>query len=990
LCSFLDHKNFPSAKRYEKRYEKPEVGITIPLMSYRFLLLGPPLLQKNRTTLKVDTRKASALLAYLTIQEQTIQRDTLAAFLWPELDQSRARAALRRTLTPLNKALGKEALMADRETVALNPRFDLWVDSRVFEGLADSCQEHGHAADQVCPRCLEPLSQAAGLVRGDFMAGFSLRDSAAFDDWQFEQAERLRRRYAHVLELLAACLALRGDIESAVERAHQWLGLDPLHEPAHRTLMGLYARSGDRSSALQQYRACVRILDEELGVPPLEETSRLYQEILEGRYPSGTAAPVPTPAAAKKPRLRPESPPLVGRQGEWAAILQLYSRVETSGHFLVIEGEIGIGKTRLAAEIFDYAKSTGGIALSTRCYQGESNLAYAPVISALQAVSNSASLESAFDQLPPIWQSAVSLLLPELGRSGQFQEPAGPREPATQSLLFEALRQLIANLSSQQPPGTLVIDDLQWADSASLDLLTYLARRLGDLPLLVIGTWRSADVPAGHPLRALLAESQRAGRAAHFQLERLTPQEVEALAAHFPETPAALRRRLFRETEGLPFIVIEYLLNAPELAETARAIPRSVHDIQLTRLNELTEAESQLLTTAAVIGRSVDYETLREASGRSEEEAVSALEGLVSKNLLVERSGATRESAGAPSYDFTHETLYRVVYDQTSMARRRLLHRRTAEALARYSRTAANPAAQAAQIAGHLQLSGQETRAAEYFQQAGDHARGLFANAEALSHYRSALALGHPQAGRLQEAIGDLLTLNGRYREAGAAFETAAALAAPEDIPHLEQKLGNLHHRRGDFDLAAGHFKAALEALNGEQPGLQAEICADWSRTAARRGDYGLAQELAQKGLKLAAAQEDEHALGQAHNILGIIARVQGRPEQALEHLEKALAAGGGHPFARAAALNNLALVQRDAGNFTAAAELAQEALALCVRLGDRHREAALRNHLADIHHAAGEEKKAMVYLKQAVEIFAEIGLEAGDLQPEIWKLTEW
>ncbi len=957
-------------------------------MSYRFVLLGPPFLQKNRKTLKVDTRKASALLAYLTMQGQTFQRDTLAAFLWPDLDQSRARAALRRTLTPLNKALGKGALLADRETVGLNPDFGLWVDIQAFEKLVASCLEHGHPADEVCPNCLEPLSQAAGLVRGDFMEGFSLRDSAAFDDWQFEQAERLRRRHAQVLDLLTACHALRGEYETAIEFAHRWLSLDPLHEPAHRALMRLYAESGDRSRALQQYRTCVRTLDEELGVPPLEETGRLYEEILEGRYPS--ERPVAPPASAEKPRLRRGAPPLVGREKEWATLADLFHEAETVGHLVVIEGEIGIGKTRLAQEFAGYAKTKGASPLLARSYQGESSLAYAPLVSAFQSAGTGESLAAAFRQLPPIWQSAVARLLPELAAGGASPEPSGRRGPSSQSLLFEAVRQLIANLSSIQPPGLLVIDDLQWADSASIDLLTYLVRRLHELPLLVIAIWRSADVRAGHPLRALLAESQRAGTAAHLQLDRLTPREVELLAGHFPDTPESLRGRLFRETEGLPFFVIEYLANAAELNEGAGAIPRSVHDIQLARLSGLSEAESQLLTTAAVIGRSADYDTLRGASGRSEEEAVRALEGLVSKNLLIEREGERREASIAPSYDFTHETLYRVVYEQTSMARRRLLHRRTADALARQSRTAADPAAQAAQIARHLQLAGREAESAEYFQGAGDYARGLFANEEALGHYRAALALGHPRPEELQEAIGDLLTLKGSYRQAAAAFETAAALAGPESLPRLEQKLGNLHHRRGDFDLAASHFKAALEALDGEQPGLAAEVYADWSRTEARRGNLEQGRKFAQKGLALAKEQADEHARGQAQNILGIIRRVQGKSSQALAHLEEALAAAGEHPFARAAALNNLALVHRDAENYQAAAGLAQEALALCVRLGDRHREAALRNHLADIYHAAGEEHKAMGYLKQAVEIFAEIGMEAGDLQPEIWKLTEW
>jgi len=949
-------------------------------MTHRFLILGPPLLQRNGKSLKVDTRKASALLAYLAVQKQTFQRDRLAAFLWPDLDQSRARAALRRTLTPLNKALGKDALLSDRETVALNPDFDLWLDIRRFEACLAECEQHGHPGNQACERCLDPLRQAAELVRGDFMEGFTLRDSAAFDDWQFEQLEYFRRQHAQVLEKLANCLSARQEYEPAIDYARRWLSLDALHEPAHRALMLIYARSGDRSSALQQYRACVRVLDEELGVPPLEETNQLYNDILEGNVnqEAPTAPPIATPGAGRSPK--PETPPLVGREEEWDTLLRQHRQAAAGGVFTVIEGEIGIGKTRLAEEFLDDAQRNSFNCLSARCYPGENNLAYAPFISALRPIE-SRDLHS----LPPIWQSAASLLLPQL-EPAQEEHPGPDRLPDTgaQSLLFEAVRQLLANFSRRRKPGLLFLDDLQWADSASFDLLTYLVRRLRELPLMILGTWRLGDVPAGHPLRTLLAETQRAGYGNRIHLDRLTQSEVDRLAEYFPDAPQALRGRLYRETEGLPFFIIEYLHNAASLGDDA--VPTSIHEIQLARMESLNEAERQLLTTAAVIGRSADYNILREASGRSEEEAVNALDGLLAKNMLVE-SGARLGSVPSPVYDFTHETLYRVVYDQSSLARRRLLHRRTAEALSKQNRAQPAPNATTAQIARHLQLSGQEEEAAGYFYQAGLYARSLFANEEALGHFRTALALGHPDGAALHEAIADLLTLKGNYTQAGAGYETAAALAEPDRVPVLERKLGVLHHRRGDFDLAAHHFQAALEGFVASQ---KAPIYADWSRTEARRGDLGLGRELAQKGLKLAEEASDVQARGQAHNILGIIARMGGQAGEASRHLEQALEAAGDHPFARAAALNNLALVRRDEGDYETAAALAQEALALCVRLGDRHREAALRNHLADIFHAAGKEADSMRYLKQAVEIFAEIGMDAGDLEPEIWKLTEW
>jgi tetratricopeptide (TPR) repeat protein len=352
--------------------------------------------------------------------------------------------------------------------------------------------------------------------------------------------------------------------------------------------------------------------------------------------------------------------------------------------------------------------------------------------------------------------------------------------------------------------------------------------------------------------------------------------------------------------------------------------------------------------------------------------------------LLVERQPRTSQP---PEYDFTHETLHNVVYAGTSLARRRLLHRRTAEALAASRRGELD--AQASQIARHYQFAGREPEAADYFRRAGDYASRLYANTEALAHYRAALALHHPHPA-LHEAIGDLLTLRGEYRAAVLSYENAASLSGEEHLPQLELKLGNLHHRRGDYDLAGSHFAAALDLLADSNPALRAQILIDWSRTAAQQGDAPRGCDLAQRGLQLAAAESAAGALGQAHNILGIIARRERDFPTARAHLQRALEISGANPFARVAALNNLALVLADEAQYDEAIRLAGEALETCTRLGDRHREAALRNHLADFHHAAGDRLQALRCLRAAVEIFAEIGVDAGDLQPEIWKLTEW
>jgi predicted ATPase len=442
--------------------------------------------------------------------------------------------------------------------------------------------------------------------------------------------------------------------------------------------------------------------------------------------------------------------------------------------------------------------------------------------------------------------------------------------------------------------------------------------------------------------------------------------------------------QLFDKSEGLPFFLNAYLTRP----DSGDEWPDSFRDLLASRLASVGQTGQQLLQTAAVIGRSFDYDTLRSASGRSDEETVQAVETLLAHGLVME--SATAAVTADLQYDFSHQALRDLVYEETSLTRRRLLHRRVAAAL---SQQHIRPvAATSAQIAYHFQAAGQESKAADYFYQAGNYARHLYANTEALSHYQSALALGHPAAAELHEAVGDLQKLAGVYGAALAAYEKGAALTETADLFRLEQKLGGVYHRQGDWERAVHHFSAALVALADTDQGNRARILADWSRTAHRAGDEARAQLLAEEALTLAESAGDLPAQAQAHNILGMLARAQGNFNNAAHHLGRSLelAPELATPSAQIAALNNLALLARDEADFERAEQLLNKALNLSRTLGDRHREAALLNNLADLYHLAGDGTAARLHVRQSVTILAEIGANAGEWQPEIWKLTAW
>ena len=476
-------------------------------LSLRFF--GPPRIERDGRPIEPDTRKAIALLAYLAVTAQPHARDRVAAMLWPELASERARGALRRTLSTLRTGLQGDELRTDGLRVTLVGDID--VDVRRFRALLSEGR----------------LEDAAAAYAGDFLSGFSLRDSVEFDEWQAAEAAALKGELARALERLALGA---NDVRSAIGHARRWVSLDPLHEPAHRALMRLLAKAGDRSAALRQYRQCVQLLDRELGVGPLPETTALRDAIERGEQPEAT--------------------------------------------------------------------------------------------------------------------------------------------------------------------------------------------------------------------------------------------------------PAV------------------------------------------------------------------------------------------------------------------------------------------------------------------------------------------------------------PVAGSVHETVGDLYTLHGDYGKAVASYESAAAATSGAARAGIEHKIANVHHRRGEWEEAERHYRAALR--DAESPALRARVSADWSLAAHRDGRAAQATRLAREALSLAERAKDDRALAQAHNILGILTRDTKQFERALTLAERI-----GDTDIRVAALNNLALACGRAGDLERAIALTETALSTCREIGDRHREAALRNNLADLLRAAGRKGDAMRELKRAVTLFAEIG-EPGAMEPEIWKLVQW
>lgn len=285
-------------------------------------------------------------------------------------------------------------------------------------------------------------------------------DCPAFDEGQFFQAESLRQSFGQVLASLAQIYRARGQFEQAIPYARRWLALDPLHEPAHQLLMQLYARTGQQAAALRQYEECVRVLDEALGIRPAPETSELYETIrLKRMSPAETrvaanAEVTPEPDRAEPGSLLPAA--LVGRQAEWKLLRQAWDKAHRSGvHMVTIDGEAGIGKTRLVEELLAWARSEGIATAYAHSYGAEGNLAYAPVA----AILRSEALQTGLTRLSDTWLAPVSRLLPELLETRPHLSPPEPLvENWQRQQFFEALAHSLDELWARGIVRTLEVN----------------------------------------------------------------------------------------------------------------------------------------------------------------------------------------------------------------------------------------------------------------------------------------------------------------------------------------------------------------------------------------------------------------------------------------------------------------------------------------------------------------------------------------------------
>jgi DNA-binding SARP family transcriptional activator len=950
-------------------------------------LLGPPRAEWDGAVLSIPRRQVRALLYRLAAQPEPVFREQLVFLFWPDTPDSEARRSLSRLLTHLRRALPEpDLLVACGDRVGLDFEH-VWSDFVVFTRLSDRGDE------------IESLGLAADLYRGSFLAGFSLPGPPEFEAWLLQQQRDAERHYLDILTALIEKHAARHEYDPAIAYARRYLAADELAEDVHRRLIALYAAAGDRSAALRQFERCATILERELGVRPLPETRAVYQSALDGR-----SSPVrPTASDLSWATLPGLDVPLVGRDAAYRRLSRALSEAQAGrGQVVLISGEPGIGKSRLMEE---FARDLGdrALVLAAAARTGKHPLPYHLVAEIFRSISDWHGLTSG---VQPIWLAEAARLLPELRDLHPDLPPPLPVEPdEARARLLESLCRMMLGLAAGPRPLLLCLDDLHWADSATLDWLLCLARRMASgrvahspgigRPVLILGTYRTGEQDAVDELRHNLL---RIGILSELRLAGLDCSAVLEIVRHLTGPrpgSVALSRRLHRATGGNPFFLLEtlrVLLEAGELPQDLTGLdkvplPDTVRQAVEVRLRRLEPRARQILEAGAVLGMSFDFDLVRRTAGRGEIEAVDALDEAVARQLLVEEP---------PGYRFRHALIRQTLEAALGPVRHHLLHRRAARALERVD---PQPVAR---IARHFDLGGEPERALRYYRRAARQAEDLFAWKEAEKTQRRMLALlerldpdcSQPEylslRGQILTSRAHLRFLQGRLEDRDADLAALAALV--ESSNDEELRLRTILHRVRYLNLGSRYRDAIAQGEEGIAIAQRLDDTVAQSRLLAHVGfaHYFLGQPqpalvALESAIDLSGEDMDPDMRGRISHILGYVHYHLSNYRRALEYQREAYGCsrGIGDHNRMAWNLMDVGFLYLKLGHFSEAHKQLTDSLALARRIAARPAEAYALTLLGDWELYRGSYAVALDRYQESLVMQVEVGSKHGIVAAE-------
>lgn len=860
--------------------------------------------QKTRSLLKL----------LLTRPGHAFSRDEILEALWPDAPPEAAEQSLRTTVSLLRKALepGLNRGSDSRYVIRQRPGYlfertsGCEVDAWKFEEIQNEAEMA--RADGRLDEAIDAYRAALELFGGEFLA------EEPYEEWAMKSREEWRERRLRGLSNLAECLALKGDYTGAVEACTRALEMDRYQEELYRRLMLYHYCAGEQALALQAYRRYARVLREELDVVPSPELTRLKAQIEDRDVPGvDTMRRYPRP---RRPLRFPYSlsrTHFVGRDPEYALLAErLREAMIGSGSAVVVEGEVGVGKTRLVEELLGYARSRGARVLCGRCYERELGSPLEPVTEAL----------------------------------GSSPDDRVSGEGSHQGLALRLIQE------SRDADGlVLFVDDLQWADPATLEFLAYVAQRISGERILLVMTYRREDVTGLSEWLDRLAERRAITTVSLGRLSLGDTGEIlKRMSSRSFGGLSALAEFVYQESEGNPFYAVEYLryliesgavwidsrrrISGLESELRENVLPSGVRALIRSRLSNMDEEPRHLLELAAVVGRTFDLDLLRRATDHGQAGIFKALESLMASGLIVETSAGT--------YYFSHDKFRQSLYDGISGLRRQALHLRVAQALE-------EDGGEPSELAHHYLQARAWRPALENLAQAARSAEEEYAWENALRSYARALDVVEKLPGSGEKRFELLAARDGVLERMGRREERAAAVREMFD---LARRLGNRSR------IAEAHMRRmrALAALSDPTGAVQ-----------SGRAAVVLFRELG-----------DKAGEARAHREMGYVSWMNRDYASALEANFRArgLHREVGDRLGEAGDAGNLAQVYRSVGDEEEALRWVEEATRIYAVLGDETGEILRIDTMASIHRHGTEITATIPLSLKSLRVLTDFGVE--------------
>ena len=888
------------------------------------LLGGFELAREGQTLDQLPLRAARSLFAYLVLnRERPHTRDLLAGTFWPEFDDSRARRRLSQAMWQIRTTIGEDGeryLVGGPDTVRFNPDAAFRLDVDEFERALDG----------------DDIARAVEIYRGDLLAGF-------YDDWLFIDQDRLRSRFLGALERLTDTEFARGDLEGALVHARRLAAENEFDEEAHRRVMRIAVLLGRHSEAILQFEECRRILSVELGSRPSSDTIALYEATLADRDSGGRALPPSEDTPLFEDAARA---PFVGREAERAQFAQrLDDTLDGKGGVVLIEGEAGVGKTRLLAEVAADARWRGMDVLWGRSTPSGGR-PFASLAEALDGIVGLRARQVA-GRLDPAWRSVLAPLAPVLAGDAPAS-PAPVRRADEQARMREAITTAFRSVAAFAPT-LVVLEDAHWADDDTIQALIQLVGQIEGDRLLFAVSYRHGEARERSDVWGLLRSLDRMPHCSRVSLAPYSPAQTEELIRRslgMAEVSGEFSDRLHRETGGIPLFIVETLralyerndlasaqLDTEEAPPSSDRLPvtPAVHSLIRHRLDALEPASRGTIELVSAHDGDLSLAEIEAASDLGPGEALAAVDDLIKRRFLSSIEG---------SYAAGHELMRRVVYDGLALSQRLDIHRRVALAIEQHRPDDVEV------LAHHFITARMPERAATYLERAAARAISVHAYDTAVLHLERASACLDEISAPAEQ----------RFTVAALHEEVLDVLGRRDDQRHTIQQMERF--------------------ATGPQRTIALTRKAWW---LAHQDEFEQAVDTAREGLRLAEQEGDPGRTVAALTALGMIACFGGKATEGVEYLEKAADFRGVDRSQEADARNALGQNLIDLQRFGEAESQLLAALAIYGDLDDARGQADVLGMLATVRMERGEPESAEMDYQRAIEVSRRIGYRHGE-----------